>query len=318
MPRTAILAAYTGPDETADALALGRLLADLARGDLALAHPMRRGNRHEDRGEQRRRREGMTRVRDDLAAAAPMAGDFDILPLAGGDLVRGVHDLCTSEGAGLLVVGTKRRRGAGRVLSTIAEQLVPRARCPVVVAPPGFRLRSAISPGVVGIAFDGSIASSPALDLGLDLARVLGAQARVLGVREPGEELSPAQVAVRAISGALPRNAEPWLLEGEPGAVLAGTTDGMVGVLVMGAPKRSDVVAQVLASARVPVILCPPRIPAPADLFPEPQPIQPEPAPAPAPAPGGAMLRRTLHLDWGKKPKKPQRTDTPPLSRRVA
>jgi nucleotide-binding universal stress UspA family protein len=264
MDRRSVIAAYRGATEGADGLALGRQLAGLTGGEVTLARVRRRDGSPYDRNEQLRLHNRQLDMRRALDAAVPATSRWDLLPAADRGLARGLHEMSARQKAGFLVVGTTRRRRAGRLL---AEQVAPGSPCAVAVAPPGYHRQQTPAPPVIGVAYDGSPGAEAALRLAGGLATATGTTLRLLAAISGGRG-GEGERLERALAAALercPEGTESLRLDGDAAAVLRGATDGMVSVLVMGAPRHGPLrhaitggtAAGVLRAAACPVILCP-------------------------------------------------------------
>jgi nucleotide-binding universal stress UspA family protein len=90
---------------------------------------------------------------------------------------RALHRLAEEEHADLIVVGSARHSGVGRMLlGDVSRDVLHGAPCAVAVAPLG---RDAIAPARVGVAFDHSPESHSALTSGVRLAEELGASLQI-------------------------------------------------------------------------------------------------------------------------------------------
>lgn len=96
---------------------------------------------------------------------------------------RALHETAEAEDAGLLVVGSSRRSPAGRVLlGSTAERLMHGATCPVGVVPERWQPSGGLS--TIGVAYVDSAEGRAALRGAHALARMTGAELRVLAVVE--------------------------------------------------------------------------------------------------------------------------------------
>lgn len=173
---------YDGSERGADALALGRALAELAGGGagggdldvaVALVFPDgavgSSGVRQLD-GAQRQEAE---RILDGARRAWPELGPGAFRLVQAGSPAAGLHRLAQERDADALVVGASHRGPAGRVFpGSATEQTLHGAPCAVLVAPPGYaaalrtpRLRR------VGVAYDGSREARVALAAARRLVR---------------------------------------------------------------------------------------------------------------------------------------------------
>src|SRR5205085_1818469 len=77
--------------------------------------------------------------------------------------------------------------GVGRVLLGGGPELIANGSpCPVLVAPPGFRDQTALSPETVGVAYDGTATSEAALRYAAQLSDALSLPLSVIGVHATG------------------------------------------------------------------------------------------------------------------------------------
>jgi nucleotide-binding universal stress UspA family protein len=170
-----VVVGFDGTEEACDALALARVIADAESSALivAAAHPGRGG------GSAEAPRDYFRRV---FARAAHELGDASFTRCEMIDSpARGLHMLADSEGASLIVVGSTHRGRFGQVLpGSVGEQLLAGATCPVAVAPRGFADRPRIR--TIGIAYDGGPEAGRALDYGVQVAKHLKANVRVITV----------------------------------------------------------------------------------------------------------------------------------------
>jgi nucleotide-binding universal stress UspA family protein len=94
----------------------------------------------------------------------------------------GLHDLAAELNAALIVVGSSRRSGLGRVFAgSVAESVLAGAPVPVAVATRGLA-GSQHSTRIVGCGFDGSPEVHEALGWAVDIARRRRARVEVLAV----------------------------------------------------------------------------------------------------------------------------------------
>jgi nucleotide-binding universal stress UspA family protein len=195
----------------------------------------------------------------------------------------GLHDLATSAGAALIVVGSSRRTRLGWMTggSRVAESVLLRAPAPVAIAPHGYaetdhELR------MMGCGVDGSPPSLTALAWAVHLARRRGAALRVLAVHPPiafggisttgtfGYESATATARrdldeqTRAASAAHGFEVDRHLLEGDPAGTLTAASAEM-DLLVFGSRGRGrirgvlfgSVARELVRSAVCPVVMVP-------------------------------------------------------------
>jgi nucleotide-binding universal stress UspA family protein len=155
-----------------DALALaGQLLEPDGKLTLANVYPgdsrLRHASPHEhERVAQKRAFAILTEARDQAGVFA------DLLSVESPSPGRGLHELAESIGADLVVVGSSRRGGLGRVLiGDDTHAALNGARCAVAIAPSGYS-NKLVPIRKIGVAYNGSHESAHAVDV----ARVLAAE----------------------------------------------------------------------------------------------------------------------------------------------
>jgi nucleotide-binding universal stress UspA family protein len=117
----------------------------------------------------------LQQVEGDLSAAQVRA---ECVRLRSTSAARALHELAEREGAGLLVVGSARKSGVGRVLAgSTGMQLLHGAPCPVAVVPIGWEERP---PETIGAAYVDSEEGRQALRGAHAIARRIGARLRVV------------------------------------------------------------------------------------------------------------------------------------------
>jgi nucleotide-binding universal stress UspA family protein len=290
-----ILVAYDGRDGGADALALGAQLAETLSAPLLLGSVFPAVRYHATivaAGEfERQLRAGAEAQLATAVEGLGATGDVATRAVGAGSAPAGLHQLSVDEDAGLVVLGSTTHGKVGRILiGSTAQRLLHGSPCPVTVAPNGYRERSAEGFRTVGVGYDASPESEAALDAAAKLAQAAGASVRVVSLVEPqppigggpisswpasldaeGDELMRDLVEDRraALRSALARLPKGLDLEGyvEIGSPVADLTESgpQVDLLVVGSrgygPMRSvllgAVSAQVMRSAKVPVIVVP-------------------------------------------------------------
>jgi nucleotide-binding universal stress UspA family protein len=191
MTRT-IVVGYDGSDHGDDALALGRLLARIAGGELvvACAYP------HDPLGESAAGLEVAQELRGDAertlekarawldgAAGGAGAPAADLRAVAGASPSRVLHELAEQTGAEAIVVGATHHGKALRLLTGSTPQAVlDHAPCPVAVAPDGFRdaTHGDGVPRRIAVAYDGSPEAEHTLAVAAGWARHAGARLRIV------------------------------------------------------------------------------------------------------------------------------------------
>jgi nucleotide-binding universal stress UspA family protein len=105
--------------------------------------------------------------------------EMEYRALDAANAARSLHETANVQRAGLLVVGSTRRRGVGRVLpGSLAERLMHGAPCPIAVVPSGWEPSARLD--TIGVAYVDSKEGRAALHGAHALARRAGATLRVL------------------------------------------------------------------------------------------------------------------------------------------
>lgn len=281
-----VIVGYDGGAESGDALALGRMLARLAGGQLILAAvlPVKDESIGLE-GYEAALKEDSDRL---FAAVLPELSGLDVdTRVTGNDPpAEALQALAEDEGADAIVLGSTHRGPVGRIYpGSVAERLLHGAPCGVAVAPKGFASRTDGQPRVLAVAFDGSPESDLALEVARGLAEATGATVRVVAVHEPFTSptagLAPMGAAdVGAVTqreameerlhdavSALPASlrAKGLLLKGHAAEELLKETDLGVDLLIMGSRGHGPlgrvllggVSAKVVRSAPCPVLVMP-------------------------------------------------------------
>lgn len=192
---------------------------------------------------------------------------------------RVLHELASSRHPTMLVVGSSRRAGPGRVFpGGVTERLLQGGPCPIAVAPLHYARGAPGEPRVIGVAFDGSPESRQALDLAAELATAATATLRVISVYPaPEPQSNPAlgppsaheqmRDTLREVVGELPASlrAEPRFRHGDVVDVLTAESELGLDLLVMGSRGYGPVLSVLLGSvseqtmrrARCPVVIAP-------------------------------------------------------------
>jgi nucleotide-binding universal stress UspA family protein len=180
-----IIVGYDGSDQSRDALALGKQLADATGAELVLSgvfvfHPMVRGGLdpvlvHEEKEEIARK----------VDAAAGEAG-LKTQNVSDTSVARGLHALAEHLGADLVVVGSSSEGDHGHtLLGSTAASLMHGSPCAVAVAPVGYRDVTPRAVSTIVIGYDSSPEAKSALAGASELARATGAQLRLVCAAEP-------------------------------------------------------------------------------------------------------------------------------------
>lgn len=191
-----------------------------------------------------------------------------------GAVVEMLLDVARQYDAGLIVVGTRGRQGAGAVVvGTIAEQLVRQASCPVLAVAADWNAGEyrPIPGGVVMLAAEKNSAAEAAADAAQSLAATFHRTLVVVHARpaaqaaaflNPGA-MSPEEFGIRTNAGFPVRSI---VKDGQPAeAIQDAIVQFKPSILVAGVKRKSDspgrhgTIFTLLAAARVPVLCVPER-----------------------------------------------------------
>lgn len=243
-----IIVGFDGRDHAADALALGRLLAERTGAALLVvcAYP------EDPLGESGAAADIGTGVRQDAEAALEKARGLcaeqggepagtEYHALAGAKPSQVLHELAERTEALAIVVGATHHGAAVRLLTgSTPERVLDGSPCPVAVAPVGYAGRAPVggAPLRIAVAFDASPEAAHALDVAAGLAREAGGRLRIVTAvngavglyppLDPGAYAEIAEVARTAarerldaaVAGLEGVEAETAVLDGEPAIVL--------------------------------------------------------------------------------------------------
>ena len=178
-----IVTAVDATQRSLDALALGKLIGDATSAPVRLVTVFPYDPLRDPEGD------ALTRVRAEARAillelAAEVALDVaDAEVIAANLAARELQHVSEEEPTAMIVVGSTGRGPVGRLLpGAVGERLLTGSAAPVGIAPRGYAERPAARLQLIGVAFDGSSESRHALDTGRLLARLAGAQLRVITV----------------------------------------------------------------------------------------------------------------------------------------
>jgi nucleotide-binding universal stress UspA family protein len=122
----------------------------------------------------------------DARARATAAGVPVETTIRGGHPAREILDAIVEQASDLVVLGTHGRGGVEHLLlGSVAEKVVRKAPCPVMVVPPGAHSDAGVFFGRILCPVDGSSASHDAVTFALSLARETDGQLTLLYVVEP-------------------------------------------------------------------------------------------------------------------------------------
>ena len=265
----AVIAGIDASEHARDALALGRLLAELGGTGLIAASVYR------DPDDPARRADA------EAALAAVEAGDVETRAIAAPSPARGLHELADSIGATCIVLGSTHRAGLGRVLpGTTGERLLQEAPCAVAIAPRGYAERAGEQVRVVAVGYDLSPESEAAVDMAAELATAAEGTIRILtvddqrsvrysgfaapiGVIEGARQQLRERVMARRDGLPAVLRADATVLSGSPAPELLEELDKGVDVMVLGSrgygpigrALAGSVSADVVRGAPCPVVL---------------------------------------------------------------
>jgi nucleotide-binding universal stress UspA family protein len=278
-----VLIGTDGSARSADAVALGSVLASVLDAEPVLVHAHPYGPLAGQVAEDEYERH-VHRVAGEVARHAQTLLESPEPPklqlVADRSPAAALHRAAADDAPHAIVVGSSHRGAIGRVLpGGIAQRLLSGAPCPVAVAPAGYAARRERQLGPVGCGFDGSPQARRALRSAADLARRSGGPLRVIAVHRPvafghvpiaanRTHITANQQLKADLSDALedavaacgPAGAATAVLrEGDPATVLAAESETL-GLLVVGSrgygPIGSVLVGSV-ASALVHTSACP-------------------------------------------------------------
>ena len=183
-----VIVGFDGSEQSADALALGRLLGSIGPSTIVLAYitdhqpPFERQTRIYAQA----RREKVHAVLEPALSWLEGRDHVEPASIDSSSPARGLHDLAheyCKYGTGVLTIGSTHRSPVGRVvLGSVGEMLVSGCPCPIMVAPKGFAQHVPDSIGTIVAGFDGSPEAREALTAADHVARASGASLRAVGV----------------------------------------------------------------------------------------------------------------------------------------
>ncbi|MFR9804412.1 universal stress protein [Pseudonocardia sp. RS010] len=272
-----IVTAYEDTPGGHDALVLGAQLARLTglTNVVATVHPtdglgysaMARDPRWREKVEEVAR-ERFGRARE-LIGGAGGPGEPEFAPLGPGPAATVLAEHAEEVGAAVLVVGSTGGGLLGRLApGGTVQRLLPSARCPVAIAPRGYRHTAAQGVTVVTVAYDGTAEADRAAVLAVHLAGRTGAALRFVVVASGEDDVPAARVTAQQGLARAPVEIDALSDVVIGRSVAAGLADlpERTDVLVVGArgyPLMTRLllggVAGVLVrTARYPVIVVPP------------------------------------------------------------
>ena len=211
-------------------------------------------------------------VLDELSADLLREGIHSHSEIRQGAVVDMLIDVARQYEAGLIVIGTKGRQGAGPIaVGSITEELVRKSKCPVLAVSADWNAGEfrPVPGGPVMLAMEQNDAAGAAVDTARSLARVFKRTLLVVhacGSAEGSAILNPKSAQLEDF-GLTPSAELPMRLivkDGNPAEAIAQAIDQhKPSMLVAGVKRRSDspgphgTVFGLLATSRVPVLCVP-------------------------------------------------------------
>lgn len=232
---TQIVVGVDASERADDAVALAATLARISGAQLLITHVFPHEAVASPVGLPEFERRALERAEHLLAGHLEIEGvETFAVPMPGGSPARRLQALAEHVGAAAIVIGSSHRGAFGRVFAgTTAERLLHGARCPVFVAPRGYRggeLRTIL------VGHDGGEEARAALDVALAtgarvrLVRVIaptitGSQAAIAGAWVPSVEIERESRELFAKEFAGLEGVERELLLGDPVQELAARSE---------------------------------------------------------------------------------------------
>lgn len=176
-----IVVGFDEGEESDDALAFGRALAEAEEATLKVAvaldyAPVPIEVEAHDRALAEHFDEIFARAERQLGGV-----EFERLELRDSSPARALTELAEADDSSLIVIGSTHRGALGRVYpGSVGERLVNGAPCPVAIAPRGFARKEQFDLGLIGVGYDGTEESRLALREAADLAKQRGANLRLI------------------------------------------------------------------------------------------------------------------------------------------
>ncbi|BCY07971.1 universal stress protein [Actinoplanes sp. L3-i22] len=239
---------------TADALALGRWLAERTAAPLivAVVHPVPSaiGAGRVDAEWIADRHRAAERVLDEARSTLDDPPGVDYRIVASSSAAHGLHDLAEQTGAALLVVGSGAAAPAARIFAgSTAERLLAGSVCPVAVTPAG----GGAAPGTagrIGVAYVDTPDGRAALAAGAELARRTGSPLRLVTVAAGGDAALPFMIGDDAERAFLDTAREIYE------EALRKAADTVPDVTVVCELRSGDVVEELAGMTDVDVLFC--------------------------------------------------------------
>ncbi len=178
-----VLVGYDDTEQSKDALALGKQLAEATGAELVVAgvfqfDPLWGGY-------DPRFRDADVEFARSIEAAAKAAG-AEPEAVASSSPQRGLHELADEIEADLIVVGSARHGRVGQILAgSTAVSLLHGSACAVGIGPSGYRERAGDGITMVAVGIDGSAESEQALEAAAHLAAKSEAKLKLVAVAVP-------------------------------------------------------------------------------------------------------------------------------------
>ena len=178
-----IIVGYDGSERAQDALALGKLVADICDAGLVVAGVFQFDPLWGQRDPAFAEAEA-DYAREIERAAASVDAEAEAIPSSSAG--RGLHELAEEIGADLVVVGSSHHSRAGQVLAgNVGMSLLHGSPCSVAVAPHGFAAASGEKLEEIVVGYDGSQESKMALAEAIEIARASDALLKLVTVAQP-------------------------------------------------------------------------------------------------------------------------------------
>jgi nucleotide-binding universal stress UspA family protein len=285
MTPSTIVAGVDGTEPSADALALGDLLADPLEAQVLAVHSHPYGRLESFLGDgeyERLVREVAESTYTQLKSHVRDEKAREIRLVSAPSPAAGLIKVADEVSASLIVVGPSQRSGVGRIRpGSVGERVLSGAPSPVAIAPRGYAETSP-SLSTIGCAFDGSPDSRLAVEWAGQLAEASGTQLVVISVHSPmsfGGHLPVGATSPESVDQALRRElksehedlaaslaggAQSRFVDGDPASELLDFSEDL-DLLVMGSrgygPVRATLLGsvsqKVIRDASAPVVICP-------------------------------------------------------------
>jgi nucleotide-binding universal stress UspA family protein len=178
-----ILVGYDNTDESKDALALGKQLAEATGAELVVAGVFQFDPVWGD-FDSRFRDADVDYARQIEAAANSEGAEPEAVPSS--SPARGLHELAEEIGADMILVGSAHHGRVGQLLAgSTGVSLLHGSPCAVGIAPRGYRERSGEGIDHVAVGFDGSAEAGHALMAASALAAATGATLKLVSIAVP-------------------------------------------------------------------------------------------------------------------------------------